>query len=44
MPFIQKSKRVYDVIVIGTGAGGARRSGFLRGGVAGLALNSGKRS
>jgi choline dehydrogenase-like flavoprotein len=44
MSFIQKNKRVYDVIVIGTGAGGSTAIKFLcEAGLNVLALNSGKR-
>ena len=44
MPFIQKSKKIYDVIVIGTGAGGSSAIKFLcEAGLKVLALNSGKR-
>lgn len=44
MPFFQKSKKIYDAIVIGTGAGGSTAIKFLcEAGLSVLALNSGKR-
>ncbi|MEJ7616152.1 MAG: GMC family oxidoreductase [Pyrinomonadaceae bacterium] len=44
MPFIQKRRKVYDAIVIGTGAGGSTAIKFLcEAGLNVLALNSGKR-
>ena len=44
MPFLQKSRKIYDVIVIGTGAGGSTAIKFLcEAGLKVLALNSGKR-